>query len=142
MLRAMSEPVRTQPLAGLIDRRVVLVTGKGGVGKTTVAAAIARIAKEAGKRVLVGEVGTEPGSPSQLRQLLTGKEGPLTDEPLELEPGLDAVLFTPESGHRAFLREVMPLGFLADRALRAEPLKRFHNGAPAFSELEIGRANV
>jgi arsenite-transporting ATPase len=137
MLARMSAPARTQPLAGLIDRRVVLVTGKGGVGKTTVTAAIARLAREAGKRVLVGEVGAEPGSPSPLRQLLTGQAAPLPDEPVTLEPGLDAVLFTPESGHRAFLREVLPLGFLADRALKAEPLRRFLNGAPAFAELGV-----
>lgn len=136
MLRRMQK-APPQPLAGLIDKRVVLVTGKGGVGKTTVAAAIVRLAREAGKRVLAGEVGTELGRPSSLRQLLTGADTPLPDEPVELEPGLDAMLFTPESGHRAFLREVLPLGFLADRALKAEPLRRFLNGAPAFAELGV-----
>ncbi len=39
----------------LLDRRVVLVTGKGGVGKTTVSALIALRAARAGKRVLLCE---------------------------------------------------------------------------------------
>jgi anion-transporting ArsA/GET3 family ATPase len=40
---------------GLLDRRVVLVTGKGGVGKTAVAAAIAMEASRRGLRVLLAE---------------------------------------------------------------------------------------
>src|SRR5580693_505643 len=41
---------------GLLDLRLVFVTGKGGVGKTTVAAALAQLAAERGKRVLACEV--------------------------------------------------------------------------------------
>ena len=43
-------------MADLVDRRLVFVTGKGGVGKTTVAAALALLAAERGKRTLVCEV--------------------------------------------------------------------------------------
>ncbi len=41
----------------LLERRLVIVTGKGGTGKTTVAAALALAASRAGKRVLLAEVG-------------------------------------------------------------------------------------
>ena len=40
----------------LLDRRLLFVTGKGGVGKTTIAAALAVHAASRGKAVLVCEV--------------------------------------------------------------------------------------
>jgi anion-transporting ArsA/GET3 family ATPase len=43
-------------VGALLDRRLIFVTGKGGVGKTTVAAALGLAAARAGKRVLVCEV--------------------------------------------------------------------------------------
>lgn len=43
-------------MVDLLDRRLVVVTGKGGVGKTTVAAALASLAADRGKRTLVCEV--------------------------------------------------------------------------------------
>jgi len=43
-------------LAQMLERRVVILTGKGGVGKSTSAAAFALIASQQGKRVLVIEV--------------------------------------------------------------------------------------
>ncbi len=36
----------------LLDRRLLFVTGKGGVGKTSVAAALAQLAARTGKRTL------------------------------------------------------------------------------------------
>ncbi|MBU3704255.1 MAG: ArsA family ATPase, partial [Ilumatobacteraceae bacterium] len=47
-----------QPIS---DRRLLFVTGKGGVGKSTVAASIATIAARRGKRtLLVSMDGKEP----------------------------------------------------------------------------------
>ena len=44
------------PALGLADLKLVFVTGKGGVGKTTVAAAMALLAAQHGRRVLACEV--------------------------------------------------------------------------------------
>lgn len=44
------------PLPALTSSRVVVVAGKGGVGKTTVTAVIARAAADSGRRVLVVEL--------------------------------------------------------------------------------------
>jgi len=43
-------------MGALLDLRLVFVTGKGGVGKTTVASALALLASSQGKRVLICEV--------------------------------------------------------------------------------------
>ena len=47
------------PPSTLLDRRLLIVTGKGGVGKSTVSAALALGAARAGKRVLVCEVNAQ-----------------------------------------------------------------------------------
>ena len=53
MGRAMLSPHRRPAMSTLADKRFVLVTGKGGVGKTTVCAAEALALASKGKRVLV-----------------------------------------------------------------------------------------
>lgn len=121
----------------LFSSQLVMITGKGGVGKSTLTASLARLGAESGKRVLVAEVGNTPDAPSVVHAALRGEERPGSLEPVEVEPNIRRVYITPEIGHRAFLRDVLPLGFLADRALKAEPLKRFLNAAPAFAELGI-----
>lgn len=130
-------PDQLDTLRELLEVRLAVVTGKGGVGKTTIAASLARLAAAAGKRVLLAEVGVEPSAPSPVRELLTGAPQGATTEPAPLLPGIDAVLLTPDAGHRAFLRDVLPLGFLADRALKTEVLRRFLGAAPAFAELGV-----
>jgi anion-transporting ArsA/GET3 family ATPase len=139
----MGPTVADAGLEELLSARVLLVTGKGGTGKTTLAAALGRLAAARGKRVLLAEIGQEEiGAKSAATQspLLEslGVPGPQSSgAPREIAANLWAVLLTPEAGHRAFLHDVLPFGFLIDRALRAEPLKRFLAAAPAFSELGV-----
>ena len=52
----------------VLDKRLVVVTGKGGVGKTTVAAALAVLAVRQGKRVIL----CDPSDGSRLRMLAAG----------------------------------------------------------------------
>jgi anion-transporting ArsA/GET3 family ATPase len=47
---------RGRQAPALLERRLVFVTGKGGVGKSTVAAALALLAAESGKRTLACEL--------------------------------------------------------------------------------------
>jgi len=53
-------PENEFPLQSLTAAHVVVVAGKGGVGKTTVTAVIARAASDAGQRVLVVELDGKP----------------------------------------------------------------------------------
>jgi arsenite/tail-anchored protein-transporting ATPase len=68
-------------LTRLLDKRVLFFGGKGGVGKTTCASAMALAASRAGKRVLL--VSTDPAhSTSDMF------ERPIGPEPVELLPNL------------------------------------------------------
>jgi len=63
--------------------RIILVTGKGGVGKTTVSAATAVTAADLGHRTLV--MSTDPA-----HSLADAFDVPLGDSPTEVVPNLDA----------------------------------------------------
>jgi len=69
---AVSSPV-SPTLRRLLERRLVIVTGKGGVGKTTVSAALALLAAERGLRTLVIELGDQRRLPGLFARGQTGK---------------------------------------------------------------------
>jgi anion-transporting ArsA/GET3 family ATPase len=119
----------------LLQRRAILVTGKGGVGKTTVAAALARALARTGRRVLASEVSYEPHATSPLARALGIERTP--EEPEPVAENLSAVLLTPTAGHARFLRDVLPLGMLADAALKSAAIRRFLHAAPTLSEIGI-----
>ena len=70
---------------------VVIVAGKGGVGKTTVTAALAVAAARAGLRVLIVEVEGKSGLPAMFGAAALGY-----DE-IDLEPGIRARFLTPDA---------------------------------------------
>lgn len=81
----------------LLDRRFVIVSGKGGVGRTTVSAALARAAVRAGKSVLVAQM----DSPERLGRLL-GHSGAVGAEVTPISEGLDAVNMTAKAAMRQY----------------------------------------
>ena len=71
-------------MQGLLDREVLFFGGKGGVGKTTCAAAMALAASRLGRKVLL--VSTDPAhSTSDIF------EHPIGPEPVELQTNLWAL---------------------------------------------------
>ena len=53
----------------MLERKLLVVTGKGGVGKTTIAAALGLLAAERGLRTIVVELGDQRQLPTLLRRL-------------------------------------------------------------------------
>jgi anion-transporting ArsA/GET3 family ATPase len=82
----------------ILDLRLVFVTGKGGVGKTTVAAGLAQLAVEHGKRVLVCEVDAK-GDVTSLFEA-----NPTDFTPREIAPGIWSMSMDTEASLREYLK--------------------------------------
>ncbi len=82
----------------LLDHKLVFVTGKGGVGKTTVASALALLASLRGKRVLICEVDAK-GDVSGFYEA-----PPTTFNEKEILPGLFAMTMDTEASLREYLK--------------------------------------
>jgi anion-transporting ArsA/GET3 family ATPase len=82
----------------IFDKRLVFVTGKGGVGKTTVAVALGLAAARAGKRTIVCEVAHQERMSQAFR-----REGVGYSE-TELAPGLFAISIDPQRSMEEYLR--------------------------------------
>lgn len=119
----------------LLSRRVLLVAGKGGVGRTTMTAAMARAAAGTGRRVLVTEIGEPDGDYSPLARLY-GLDS-FTARYEEIEPGVRACLLWSRAGHSLFLERVLPLPALVRAGMRSGSLDRLLDAAPSFNEMGV-----
>ncbi len=117
-------------------QRALLVTGKGGVGKTALSAALACAQARAGHRVLVAEIGSDEDEPSPLIRALGGSR-PRDGGLRPILPGLEAVRLTPQAGQQGFFRDTLRVKLLVDAAMRLSAIRRFLSAAPAFNELGV-----
>jgi anion-transporting ArsA/GET3 family ATPase len=84
--------------ASLLDKSLVYVTGKGGVGKTTVAAAIGLASAARGRRTIVCEVAHQDRVSRAF-----ARQGVREETEIELEQGLWAITIDPEAALREWL---------------------------------------
>jgi anion-transporting ArsA/GET3 family ATPase len=113
----------------LRDRRLLYVTGKGGVGKTTVAAALGLAAAAAGRRTIVCEVAEQDRVSRAFK-----REGVVAETEVELAPNLWAITIDPQRALEEWLaRQVGGVGL---RVLaRSSAFGYFVAAAPGAKEL-------
>ena len=115
----------------LLDRRLLFVTGKGGVGKTTIAAALGQLASSMGKRTLLCEVDAKGNLAGAF------ETGPTQFREREIAPGLWAMSMNTE----ASLKEYLSLQLKVPLLSRIGPLARTFdfvaNAAPGVKEILI-----
>jgi anion-transporting ArsA/GET3 family ATPase len=110
----------------------VIVTGKGGVGKSTVAAALAQAAQAAGRRVLAVDV-----DGSGLAALLGHPDAAL--EPRLVAPRLHVAGLEPRAALTDFVRGLLPLPLLSRRLLESTTFQIVAAAAPGLPEFLVLR---
>lgn len=116
---------------GLLDRKLLFVTGKGGVGKTSIASALALLASQHDKRVLLCEVDAK-GAMSQVFET-----APTTFEEREISPGLWAMSMDTEASLREYLRLQLRLPLLSRIGPLARTFDFVANAAPGVKEILV-----
>jgi anion-transporting ArsA/GET3 family ATPase len=118
----------------LLARQLLFVTGKGGVGKTTVTAALAQLAAQRGKRVLTCDVDATGGLAAMF------EAGPTGFAPVLVAPSIWSMSMDTE----ASLREYLKVNLRIPMAGRIGPLAKAFDfvatAAPGVREiLTVGK---
>jgi anion-transporting ArsA/GET3 family ATPase len=115
----------------LLERRLVIVTGKGGTGKTTVSAALALAAARAGLRVLVAEMGPD----EQIPRLLDPRAPQAGYAGCAILPGLRAMRIDPFEALAEYLGLQLGVRAIVDIVVRNKAFRQLMTAAPGWREL-------
>ena len=115
----------------LLSRRVVILSGKGGVGKSVVGAALALAARDRGRRVLLVEV----AAAMEASRIWGGP--PSRGRETEVLPGLFTVNLDPRAVMDEYVRHVVKLDMFVHRILDSPIYHRFLAAAPGLKELMV-----
>ena len=113
----------------MLDRRLLFVTGKGGVGKTSVAAAIAHLAARSGRRTLVCEMDAKGALADAFDTMA------LDFEPRPVEQNLVAMAMNTEDALREYLRLFVRIPLLGRIGPLARTFDFVADAAPGVKEI-------
>jgi anion-transporting ArsA/GET3 family ATPase len=111
--------------------QLLVVTGKGGVGKSTLTATLGRILARSGKRVLLLEV-----DPRESLYQLLGVP-PLGGSVSTVAPGLYVQNVRPRDVVDELIRERVWIEFLTNRVLASTVYQHFVEGAPGLKQMAV-----
>jgi Mrp family chromosome partitioning ATPase len=115
----------------LARRQLIVVTGKGGVGKTTIAAAIGRLLAASGRRTLLLEV-----DPRESLHQLLGTE-PSGGDVVKAGAALASQNLQARAVVDGLVREKLPIAALASKVIASSVFQHFAEGAPGLKEMAV-----
>jgi len=118
-------------LDSLARQRLVVVTGKGGVGKTTLTAVLGSLLAARGRRVLLLEV-----DPRESLHQALGTE-PSGGRIVAAGLGLAIQNLQPAAVIEDLVREKVPLAYLARKITESPAFRQFVDGAPGLKETAL-----
>ncbi len=119
------------PLAKLLDGKLAIFTGKGGVGKTSLSTAVALSALKTGRRVLLAEVRSSRRIPP-LFGVKTENDGPL-----RLQDGLEWIHLTPAAALEVYAVRLLRFRSVYRAVFEQRAVRRFLKAIPSLSEILV-----
>lgn len=119
------------PIDLALTKRLLFVTGKGGIGKTVIAASLALEANQRGKKVFI----VQQSAKDHIGPLF-GKEN-IGHELIEVLPGLCVANFNVGGNFRDFITKHLRHGSLFDVIAGNKVLHSFFKAIPGFGELML-----
>lgn len=113
----------------MLDKRLAIVSGKGGVGKSAVAAALALLGQRHGLRILAVEMESGGGLSAHFGT------GPLEFEPREVRPGLHAMQIVRSDALLEYLSLQLRLPGMGRFGAMARAFDALATAAPAVREI-------
>jgi anion-transporting ArsA/GET3 family ATPase len=113
----------------MLDKRLVFVTGKGGVGKSTIAIAMGLAAASRGKRTIVCEVGGQETASRVFRRAEIGFHE------VEVSDNLWAISIDPDHSLREYLLLQLRVRAMRDMLVRSRVFNYLTAATPGLKEL-------
>jgi len=117
------------PVPDLLDKKLIFVTGKGGVGKSTVSLSLGLAAAARGKRTIVCEVSSQENASKVF------KKGEVGFNEVEVAENLWAISIDPDESMREYLLLQLKVRAMRDLLVRSRLFNYLAAATPGLKEL-------